>query len=122
MKDTTPARRNTQPIRVWVTADEKAGIEEMARSTGNSTSAFLRKVGLGYEVRSILDYSRAQDLVKVNADLGRLGGLLKLWLTNDKRLDGFSQTDLRCLILATLNKIESNQAQMRELIKLIAFS
>lgn len=122
MEDTTPARRNTQPIRVWVTADEKAGIEEMARSTGNSTSAFLRKVGLGYEVRSILDYSRAQDLVKVNADLGRLGGLLKLWLTNDKRLDGFSQTDLRCLILATLNKIESNQAQMRELIKLIAFS
>lgn len=122
MEDTTPARRNTQPIRVWVTADEKAGIEEMARSTGNSTSAFLRKVGLGYEVRSILDYSRAQDLVKVNADLGRLGGLLKLWLTNDKRLDGFSQTDLRCLILATLNKIEGNQAQMRELIKLIAFS
>ena len=94
----------------------------MARSTGNSTSAFLRKVGLGYEVRSILDYSRAQDLVKVNADLGRLGGLLKLWLTNDKRLDGFSQTDLRCLILATLNKIEGNQAQMRELIKLVAFS
>lgn len=122
MEDTTPARRNIQPIRVWVTADEKAGIEEMARSTGNSTSAFLRKVGLGYEVRSILDYSRAQDLVKVNADLGRLGGLLKLWLTNDKRLDGFSQTDLRCLILATLNKIEGNQAQMRELIKLVAFS
>ena len=122
MEYTTPARHNTQPIRVWVTADEKAGIEEMARSTGNSTSAFLRKVGLGYEVRSILDYSRAQDLVKVNADLGRLGGLLKLWLTNDKRLDGFSQTDLRCLILATLNKIEGNQAQMRELIKLVAFS
>ena len=122
MEDTTPARRNTQPIRVWVTPDEKAGIEEMARSTGNSTSAFLRKVGLGCEVRSILDYSRAQELVKVNADLGRLGGLLKLWLTNDKRLDGFSQKDLRGLILATLSRIESNQAQMRELIKLIAFS
>jgi len=122
MEDTTPARRNTQPIRVWVTLDEKSGIEAMARSTGNSTSAFLRKVGLGYEVRSILDYSQAQELVKVNADLGRLGGLLKLWLTNDKRLDGYSQKDLRCLILATLNRIESNQAQMRELIKLIAFS
>ena len=122
MEDITPARRNTQPIRVWVTLDEKAGIEEMARSTGNSTSAFLRKIGLGYEVHSILDYNRAQELVKVNADLGRLGGLLKLWLTNDKRLDGFSQKDLRGLILATLSRIEGNQAQMRELIKLIAFS
>ena len=122
MEDKTQPRRNTQPIRVWVTSEEKGGIEEMARSTGNSTSAFLRKVGLGYEVHSILDYSRAQDLVKVNADLGRLGGLLKLWLTNDKRLAGYSQQDLRRLILATLAEIEVNQTQMREIIKTVAFS
>ena len=118
----TPPRRDSTPIYVWVTPEEKAGINEMARSTGNSTSAFLRKVGLGYEVHSILDYSRAQDLVKVNADLGRLGGLLKLWLTNDKRLAGYAQQDLRRLILATLAEIEVNQTQMREIIKTVAFS
>ena len=125
MEDTTPPlrnRRDNQPIRVWVTPEEKAGITEMARTTGNSTSAYLRKVGLGYEVRSILDYGRAQELVKVNADLGRLGGLVKLWLTNDRRLAHYSQDDLRRVLLSILDKIDGNQTAMRELIKVVAFS
>ena len=122
METRTPPRRETQPIRVWVTPEEKEGIEQIAGATGNSTSAFLRKVGLGYEVRSILDYRRAQDLVKVNADLGRLGGLIKLWLTNDKRLDGYSHAELRRLLLATLAAIERNQGEMREIIRTVAFS
>jgi hypothetical protein len=125
MEDTTPLlrnRRDNQPIRVWVTPEEKAGIAEMARTTGNSTSAYLRKVGLGYEVRSILDYGRAQELVKVNADLGRLGGLIKLWLTNDRRLAHYSQDELRRVLLSILDKIDGNQTSMRELIKVVAFS
>jgi hypothetical protein len=117
-----PPRRDSTPIYVWVTAQEKAGIQEMARTTGNSTSAYLRKVGLGYEVRSILDFGHAQDLVKVNADLGRLGGLLKLWLAGDKRLEGYSQTELRRLVLMVLVKIEQNQEEMRSILKNVAFS
>lgn len=120
--ETQSTRREIQPIRVWVTAEEKAGITEMARTTGNSTSAYLRKVGLGYEVRSILDYGRAQELVKVNADLGRLGGLIKLWLTNDRRLAHYSQDELRRVLLSILDKIDGNQTAMRELIKVVAFS
>ena len=79
-------RRECPPVYVWVTPDEKRGIEAMAQATGNSASAYLRRVGLGHEVRSVLDYERVRDLAKVNGDLGRLGGLLKLWLSNDKRL------------------------------------
>ncbi|RYI35289.1 MAG: conjugal transfer protein TraJ [Acetobacteraceae bacterium] len=122
MEDTSQPRRNTQPIRVWVTPQEKAAIAEMASTTGNSTSAYLRKVGLGYEVRSILDFGRAQELVKVNADLGRLGGLLKLWLAGDKRLEGYSQIELRRLVLMLLVKVETNQQEMREILKKVAFS
>jgi hypothetical protein len=33
-------------------------------------------------IKSILDQNSIADLAKVNADQGRLGGLLKLWLTN----------------------------------------
>lgn len=122
MENTTQPRRKTQPIRVWVTPNEKAGIEEVARTTGNSASGYLRKVGLGYEVRSILDFALAQDLVKVNADLGRLGGLLKLWLASDKRLEGYSQPELRRLVLALLVKVEANQEEMRSILKTVAFS
>ena len=119
MNDTTAPRRNTQPIRVWVTPEEKAGIEEMARTTGNSTSAYLRKIGLGYQVKSIVDYSKVDELAKVNADLGRLGGLLKLWLTSDKRLDRYDLSDQRRIVLKTLESIEVNQDKIVEIMNTI---
>ena len=122
MKDKPQPRRNNQPIRVWVTLEEKAGIAEMAHSTGNSTSAYLRKVGLGYEVRSVLDYERVGDLAKVNGDLGRLGGLLKLWLSNDKRLAGYTLGEQRRLLLATLTEIEKNQLKLSEIMKKVVFA
>ena len=91
----------------------------MARTTGNSTSAYLRKVGLGYEVKSVLDFERVAELAKVNGDLGRLGGLLKLWLSNDKRLQGFNLVEQRRLVLTTLNAIEQNQAKVSALMKML---
>lgn len=41
-----------------------------------------------------MDYKAVLDLVKVNADLGRLGGLLKLWLSDDKRVAQFNKSTI----------------------------
>jgi hypothetical protein len=46
-------------------------------------STYLMRVGLGYPVKSVLDNKRVEELCRINGDLGRLGGLLKLWLTDD---------------------------------------
>jgi uncharacterized protein (DUF1778 family) len=115
-------RKSSTPIVVRVTPDEKRGIDEMARTTGNSTSAYLRKVGLGYEVKSVLDFERVAELARINADLGRLGGLLKLWLSNDKRLHGFDLLEQRRLVLATLDAIEKNQAKLSAIMKTLVCS
>jgi hypothetical protein len=115
----TPTRKASTPIVVRVNPDEKRAIEEMARTTGNSTSAYLRKIGLGYQVKSIVDYSKVDELAKVNADLGRLGGLLKLWLTSDKRLDRYDLSDQRRIILKTLESIEVNQDKIVEIMNTI---
>ena len=109
-------RRSFPPVRVWVTPMEKRAIAEMAVSTGESASSYLRKIGLGYTVRSVLDYQRVGELSKVNADLGRLGGLMKLWLANEKALAGFSQDELRTVILSTLDGIQACQREMLLLI------
>jgi hypothetical protein len=118
----SPPRRDSTPIYVWVTLQEKMGIQEMARTTGNSASAYLRKVGLGYEVKSVLDFEGVGELAKVNGDLGRLGGLLKLWLSNDKRLQGFDLVDQRRLVLKTLDAIEQNQTRLSAIMKTVVFS
>lgn len=117
-----PTRKGSTPIVVRVTPDEKRGIDEMARTTGNSTSAYLRKVGLGYGVKSVLDLEGVGELAKVSGDLGRLGGLLKLWLSNDKRLQGFDLVEQRRIVLKTLDAIEQNQTRLSAIMKTVVLS
>lgn len=106
-------RKNSQPIKVYCLPEEKSQIEEAARSAGLSASEFLRKVGMGYEVKFLVDQKSVVDLAKVNADMGRLGGLLKLWLTNDEKL---KHIDPRA-ISALLQRIGLTQKTMYEVVK-----
>ena len=72
-------------------------------------------LGLGYEPRSIVDNDRVEELAKINGDLGRLGGLLKLWLTNDARTAQFGEATLR----AALARIEDTQDKMVDVMRSI---
>jgi hypothetical protein len=108
-------RKGSTPIRVWVTPDEKAAIEEYARQCGRSTSSFMRILGLGYLPKNIVDNERVEELAKINGDLGRLGGLLKLWLTNDSRTAQFGESTIR----AALARIETTQDKMIEVMKAV---
>jgi len=105
-----PTRKSSPPIKVYCLPDERQQVQAQADAAGLSLSAYLLRVGLGYEIHGILDHRRVHDLAKVNGDLGRLGGLLKLWLSNDDRVAGFSVAT----ILALLSKIEDTQAELRE--------
>jgi hypothetical protein len=112
-----PTRKHGLHFRVPVLPDEEKQIKEQARTAGLKVAAYLRNLGLGYEVRSVLDLQSVDELAKVNADLGRLGGLLKLWLTNDERLSIFGPDKTKQLIMAVLKKIEDNQENLREIMK-----
>jgi hypothetical protein len=112
-------RKHGAHLRVPVLPEEKAAIEQQAHAAGMSVAAYLRALGLGYEIRGILDYQRVDDLAKASADLGRMGGLLKLWLTNDERIMKFGQVRVRSMILRLLDKIGQNQDELRTIIKTI---
>jgi hypothetical protein len=43
-----------------------------------SASSYLRRLGLALPVESTIDQRVILDLVKINADLGRFGGLIKM--------------------------------------------
>jgi hypothetical protein len=114
-KKKKPTRKGSTPIYVWVTPDEKMEIEDFARQCGCSTSGFLRMLGLNYMPKSIVDNDRVEVLAKINGDLGRLGGLLKLWLTNDERTANFSEATIR----AVLSRILDTQDLMADTMKSI---
>ena len=101
--------KRSHHLRVPVFDNEKTIIEESASQAGLSVAAYLRTVGMGAEVVSIMDHKRIHELAIINGDLGRLGGLLKLWLTNDSLTRDFTPETIRVL----LAKIEANQHLMR---------
>lgn len=117
MESSTPAsqQRWKRDFRVAVSEDEAHQIRQLAAATRMPISTYLRNVGLGYQVRGLLDHMRVEQLAKINGDLGRLGGLLKLWLTNDVRTEQFGEPTIR----AVLWKIEDSQADMQQIMRSI---
>jgi hypothetical protein len=112
MKENT--RPRGKPIYVWVTPEERGEIETRATATNLSLSAYLRVLGLGHKPRSSYDAEAVLSLAKVNADQGRLGGLLKLWLTT-KKDEGASTAEVKKL----LREIENLQKQLAEIVGLV---
>lgn len=96
-KNARPRRRG-KPIEVWVTDDERTAISELAEQAGLSRSAFLRAAGLNKRVGARADLEAVRELVKVNGDLGRIAGLLKLWLA-EKRGQGASSIDVERMMI-----------------------
>ncbi|CAA6798324.1 MAG: DNA transfer system protein TraJ [uncultured Sulfurovum sp.] len=70
-------------INTRCTDKEYEEIKEKASNAGLSSSAYLRNLGVNYPLKSVVDQRALSELVKCKADLGRLGGLFKLWLENE---------------------------------------
>lgn len=108
--DEGKARDRSRPLRAVVNAEERAQIEQRAKGARLTISAYLRACALGIRVRSsALEHEQVMLLSRVNADQGRLGGLLKLWLT-DRPGTGATIREVRQL----LAQIEAVQAQLAE--------
>ena len=87
-----------KPIRSYLTAEEHECLNRMAASAGRSASQFIRDICLGYQVRSFEHEEFKLELLKTRADLGRLGGLLKLALSTPDRFCVDDQAGLRELL------------------------
>jgi hypothetical protein len=68
-------------MRSYVTPEEYKNITDNAGLAGMSVSTYIKTVCLGQEVKSLEDKTSILELAKVSADLGRLGGLFKLALS-----------------------------------------
>lgn len=111
-------RKSHSPFRIYCTGEERQFIEARAKEAGLTVSVYLRRLGLGYQPTSVIDYEVAEKIIKLSADLGRMGGLLKWWLSGTapvmKTTWGtqvfIGEKELRSLLAS----IEKNQREMRE--------
>jgi len=117
MVDERKKRISPHVLRVVVSAGERDAIAANADRLGISTSAYLRALGLGYQPLGHLDKEAADKLLLVNADLSRLGNLLKLWLSDDAKLRVFKTGEVVARIGRVLPAIHANQVQMYEILQ-----
>ena len=110
-------RRESTPIKVWVTTAEKAAIAEKAAAHSMSISRYLRALGLALPIQSTVDQRAMLDLLKINADLGRLGGLIKMWLTSNESSQSACAQVTQIKLDRTLNEISALQKKMKERIE-----
>jgi hypothetical protein len=104
---TRETRDRGHPVKVYVSDREHEEIEARAASAGLSASAFLRALGLNEPIRSTADHDAVRELMRINGDLGRLGGLLKLWLS-ERAGHGAKIADVR----QVLHDIEALRQEM----------
>lgn len=104
-------RDRQRTLRVVVSQSERQEIERRAAAASLSVSAYLRAAGMGATFRlAAASHEQVVALAKVNADQGRLGGLLKLWLS-ERQGQGASARDVRAL----LDRISEMQCKLADL-------
>ena len=112
--------KTAKRLRVPVLREDEDLIKAKAKALGLSTADYLRKLGLGFEPTSTLDFQAVAALAKVNGDQGRLGGLLKLWLTDDAKFRELTNPqDVRSSVLTLLQQLGDTQKQLQGLMKRI---
>ncbi|EIM63142.1 plasmid mobilization protein [Desulfobacter postgatei] len=63
-------------LKSYVTKKEYSQIKQLAKQTGFSVSEYMRRILTGQRIESRLDQEAFLSALKLNADLGRLGGCL----------------------------------------------
>lgn len=112
-KDPLEIRDKILPIRV--NQEELNSISEQASRFGLSSSNYLRSLGMNYPVKSIVDEQAAAALLKTNSDLGRLGGLFKMWLNrNSDDKENFSSQRTYKDIDVLVDEIERIQQILKQ--------
>lgn len=114
-------RKYGKHLRVPVLPSEEAVIRGNAARATLTVAEYLRRLSLGHEIHSTLDAQHVSQIAKVNADQGRLGGLLKLWLTDDVKLTTCGVQLTPAMLRALLKQIETTQAEMLRLVRALKF-
>jgi hypothetical protein len=104
-------RDRNHALQVYVTASEREALKANARQAGLRMSHYLRVAGMNGNIRSVLDLEAVAALAKVNADQGRLGGLLKMYL---QERDPDRRTAERLLV-----EIEAMQGQIKAALRTV---
>ena len=110
------SRQKTKLIQVRATPAEKDGLKNRADAFGVSVGELCRRVIFNSKPKSKVDQNAIAELAATRADLGRLGGLLKGWLSGVFP-QGEPVPQTHAEVVSLLRKIESAQKDVQSAVK-----
>lgn len=104
-----PGPRSLRQVKSYLAAEEKQEVAALAKRAGVSISELVRRLVLGRVLPAPEKHRDTLELVKINADLARLGNLLRMALETKefKPPPGFSLGSLFANIRATQDLLKS---------------
>jgi len=110
------SRKKTEMIQVRATPEEKVKLKARAAAFGMSMGELCRQTLFGVVVKSKTDQNATNELAATRADLGRLGGLLKGWLSGSF-VQSSPQSQTHSDVVLLLRQIEAAQKEVFEAAK-----
>lgn len=105
-------------ISVRVNVAEREEIKKKALMFGVGSTEYLRNLGLNYPLTSKVDLHAFLELQKTRGDLGRLGGLLKMWISNKDRREGIDPININKLLKDIEEKQEEVAGYAKKLVEM----
>lgn len=105
-------RDRLNPLRIYVNSEERDQIKAKARAAAMTISQYARTAALSRPIKSAFDAEAIHALSKVNADQGRLGGLLKLYLQ-----DGDAAGSVARALLDQIKAVQRDLAEAARKVK-----
>lgn len=103
--------KKSKTIILRVTPDEFEKIQALASASCLTVSEYVRKSTMGQEITSKADYEAVDRMIVIGANMGRLGGLLKLLISNLSKGDIAGQ--------AAIDLLEKLKADREDLVTVI---
>jgi hypothetical protein len=98
-------------LKAYLTPEEYLQVKTQAKNCGVSISDYAKRLLCGLPIKTSIDHDRVLELLKASADLGRLGGLLKLGLS-EGRLSRQKGNEVLDEILILKEKLEEKIMQL----------
>lgn len=100
-------------VRVYLSPEEHKQFFAQASRARLSMSTYAKRVCLGYEIKSSLEQQAVLELIRLKAELGRLGGLLKHELKEQRLARTPAVTDI-------INEIAENKEALMAAARVLA--
>jgi hypothetical protein len=100
-------------VKVYMRPEHKEAAREKARTLGLTLSEYLGRLGANMPLPEPGNHAAIRDLLKVNADLARLGNLLKLALDDDAWRAPGTDLDVEALLL----ELAARQAELKAAVR-----